>query len=154
MNVQDQSWCQSKAHCLACRTDAEFRASLFAAKKAPGADFDCPKGFTAETAPQPQVAPPGAGTQLKALLQSFGIGAEAGCGCWAMATRMDREGLDWCQENIPLIVIAMIGEAEKRQWVKYLPWKERGARWFVERAIASAQNNLAKGETVTKCFNA
>jgi hypothetical protein len=43
--------CRHRNHCVDCRTNAKFRASLFQLKRVPSANFTCPYGITVETAP-------------------------------------------------------------------------------------------------------
>lgn len=82
----------------------------------------------------PPAAPPkpvgrGLGTELTKLLASLGLAGEAGCGCKAMAKRMDEWGLGGCKVN----------EAEILDWMRAahakLGWRERLA--VVGRAVGS-----------------
>ncbi len=76
----------------------------------------------------------GPGTELKKLLYSVGIVAEKGCSCDGHAAEMNRQGVEWCAENIATIVGWMREEATKRG----LPFIEVAARWMVRKAIRRA----------------
>ena len=89
----------------------------------------------------------GAGTELKSMLKSwFGIEANFGCSCNAMARKMNTNGPDWCEgAGLVEIVAAMRAEhakrREKRQTV--LPWSDYGARWLVRVACQRARSRLS-----------
>jgi hypothetical protein len=59
----EHSFCKSRLMCRDCRTLPTFRQSLVNARLVEVRDFECPHGFTAETAPAP---PPPAGTVPRA----------------------------------------------------------------------------------------
>lgn len=88
---------------------------------------------------EPHHEKPGAGTELKKLLESIGIVAKPKCGCDAMARRMDREGEEWCREHWEEIVDVMEKEAHRRK----LPFMRIVGKRLVMLAVKrSLQNNL------------
>jgi hypothetical protein len=57
MKTWIESHCKSRAHCLECRNDANFRASIVKAGMATERDFECPEGAKigqTENLPQPK----------------------------------------------------------------------------------------------------
>jgi len=101
---------------------------------------DCHTGSPAS----PPVQESGPGTELKALLKNwFGITANLGCSCNAMARRMNSNGPDWCEgPGMPEILKAMRGEHSKRRAKRQtiLPWSELGAKWLVRVACQRARS--------------
>jgi len=90
--------------------------------------------------PEPPAPPPhGPGTELKKLLATVGIAATPNCSCNARAAEMDRQGADWCEENIETIVGWLREEAEKRG----LPFLDIAGRLLVKRAIRNARKAAA-----------
>ena len=85
----------------------------------------------------PQVFVPkgGCGTELKKILLSIGITDLPGCSCNATMAKMNAEGPEWCEKNIELISSYMAKEADKRGWMKFIPFKNQGARVLVKLAI-------------------
>lgn len=77
----------------------------------------------------------GPGTELKKLLASLGIKPEKNCACNARARVMDRQGCDWCEQHIDVIVGWLREEAEKRR----LPFLDAAGRILVRRAIRNAR---------------
>ena len=45
--------CRLLVHCLACRTDARWRASIVHVGLATAPEWECPRGYTAEIQPVP-----------------------------------------------------------------------------------------------------
>lgn len=84
----------------------------------------------------PPTEPRGPGTELKRLLESFGITAGPNCACRAMMLRMDLHGPAWCEGHIDEIVAVMVKEAKRRDWMRLLPGKVFAAEALVRRAIA------------------
>lgn len=78
----------------------------------------------------------GPGTELKRLLSTFGIAPKPGCKCIARAEEMDRQGCDWCESNVPLIVGWLREEATKRG----LPFIDAAGAMLVRRAISNARS--------------
>lgn len=100
----------------------------------------CRKAKCQQKAPPPK-PPGGAGTELKAILATFGVDAGPSCGCGSHAAMMDAYGLGWCRDNIEQIVTWLVDEAKKRGWVFAPRW---GARRLVKRAIRNAERKGAK----------
>lgn len=84
----------------------------------------------------------GPGTELKAMLRSWGFEANLGCSCNAMARKMNSMGADWCEgDGLGEIVNAMRGEHAKR-WQRgktLLPWSDLGAQLMVRLACRRAR---------------
>lgn len=77
----------------------------------------------------------GVGTELKKLLAKIGITATPTCSCNKRAQFMDEQGIDWCKENIDLIVSWLREEAERRR----LPFVDFAGKLLVKRAISLAE---------------
>ena len=78
----------------------------------------------------------GPGTELSKLLKMIGINAkEKGCGCRSHAKRMDREGPQWCRDNIETVLGWLQTEAKKRK----LPFVKAAAKQVVLLAIRRAE---------------
>lgn len=87
------------------------------------------------------ITPRGVGCHLKRLLARTLLLGQGTCGydeCDAHAATMDRNGPDWCAENIDTIVGWMRVEAKKRR----LPFSVRGAQLLVRVAIRDARRDL------------
>jgi hypothetical protein len=82
----------------------------------------------------------GPGTELKKLLKAIGLTASASCDCNARAKTMDKNGAEWCQDNIETIVGWLREEAAKRG----LPFVDVAGRLLVKRAIANARKAAGK----------
>jgi hypothetical protein len=87
--------------------------------------------------PEPVVKPmgEGPGTELKKLLKFFGIEASEGCACNQRAIEMNDKGVEWCAENVDVIVGWLHEEAAKRS----LPFSHLAASLLVRRAISNAR---------------
>lgn len=86
--------------------------------------------------PHPKQLPPsGPGTELKTMLGKLGIKPQGGCGCESYAAEMDKNGVEWCEQNVDTIVGRMRKEAEKRK----LPFVDAAGRMLVKRAIKKAR---------------
>lgn len=112
----DQAGCQQRVSCEGCRTSRAYRETLVVRGLVSDADFACPYGFTAEDYPERKEVAAGPGTDLKRLLAKLGITPTAGCGCDALARRMDAMGIEGCREHFEQIVDEMTVEAQKRGW--------------------------------------
>ena len=78
----------------------------------------------------------GAGTELTKLLKFFGIeSTEKGCKCKSRAAKMDKNGIEWCSNNIEKICNWLQEESQKRK----LPFLRTAARVIVLRAIRNAR---------------
>jgi hypothetical protein len=98
-----------------CRGDAETRWNRDGIKK-----------------PRPMGGP---GSELKKLLSRAGITATPNCSCNTRAAVMDRQGCDWCEQNIDTVVGWLREEATKRG----LPFLDVAGRLLVKRAIRNAR---------------
>lgn len=78
----------------------------------------------------------GPGTQLKRILETFGITAQSGCGCDSMVARMNRWGVAGCREHLPEIVAHLEHEAKARGW--RMPLLRGGATVLVRLALWKA----------------
>ena len=78
-----------------------------------------------------------AGSELKALLSSIGITSSPTCSCNSRANEMDRNGCDWCEQNIDLIV----GWLREEATIRGLPFIDIAAKILVKRAINNARRN-------------
>lgn len=77
----------------------------------------------------------GVGSQLKKLLGNIGITAGPSCPCHKNAQTMDDNGIDWCEQNISIIVEWMRESARQRR----LPFIEYAAKILVKKAIKNAR---------------
>jgi hypothetical protein len=88
--------------------------------------------------PEPPAPPThGPGTELKKLLARVGIVATPDCSCNARAAEMDRQGVDWCEQNVDTIV----GWLREQATARGLPFFDLAGRMLVRRAIANARRN-------------
>ena len=81
----------------------------------------------------------GPGTELKRLLSAAGISASPGCACLARAAEMDRQGVEWCEQNTDLIV----GWLREQAAARGLPFLDVAGRLLVRRAIRNARKAAA-----------
>lgn len=80
----------------------------------------------------------GVGGTLKTMLAAIGISA---CwGCIDLARRMDDWGPDGCEENMPEIVKIMQQNADRRNWARFVPFKEQGSELLVHIAIVKVRD--------------
>ena len=78
----------------------------------------------------------GPGTELASLLKMIGINPkEKGCSCKSHAKRMDKEGPQWCRDNIETILGWLQTESKKRK----LPFIKQVAKQVVLLAIRRAE---------------
>ena len=82
----------------------------------------------------------GPGSQLKKILSKVGITATPNCSCNARAAMMDTQGIEWCEENIDMLVDFLRTEAAKRK----LPFIDAAGRALVKMAIKRAKKNIDK----------
>lgn len=82
----------------------------------------------------------GAGTELKKLLKKIGIMASPNCSCNAKAQLMDKNGIEWCENNIDTIVGWLREEATKRKF----PFIDAAGELLVKRAIRNAKKQQSK----------
>ena len=80
----------------------------------------------------------GAGAELSKILRSLGGFKHVdGCRCAERAREMNKNGVDWCSENIPLIVSWLEEEAARRNYS--FVFSEIGATGIVKLAIHRAR---------------
>lgn len=150
MNWVDSKPCRHRTHCVDCRTSQKFRAFIVKNGLATDLDFTCPYGITPENAAaaKPDLinfrTPPrgqtGAGTELKKILEGFGIKT---CGrCAQHAAQMDRNGIQWCKDNKPMIITWMMDEARRRG----TPFIKSGAQIILNVAIRKAERSERQAE--------
>lgn len=75
----------------------------------------------------------GVGSILKGLFAKIGIHSCWSCVDWAK--RMDAWGPDGCEANMAQIVSAIEENASKRNWARFIPFREQGAELMVRIAI-------------------
>ena len=96
---------------------------------------ECEAATTKRSLPMPTTTT-GPGTELSKLLKMIGINAkEKGCSCKSHAKRMDREGPQWCRDNIETVLRWLQTEAKKRK----LPFVKAAAKQAVLLAIRRAE---------------
>jgi len=79
MNWTSSAHCTSRAHCLACRNDPAFRASIVKAGMADTKDFACPHGAQigqTEKLPQPKR---GLGDLIEAAVKPIAVALKLDC---------------------------------------------------------------------------
>ena len=95
---------------------------------------ECSNTRKAKTMPTTKTTGPG--TELANILKILGIDArEKGCSCRSHAKKMDREGPQWCRDNIETILGWLEKEAKKRK----LPFIKTAAKQVVLLAIRRAE---------------
>jgi len=80
----------------------------------------------------------GVGGTLKQMLRSVGV--KACSNCTNLAGRMDAWGPDGCEEHMDEIVSEIGTNANQTKWMKYLPFKDLGAKSLVQLAINEVRN--------------
>lgn len=106
-----------------------------------GARFRSPHPNVFHVCAPPEVRPSsGPGTELKALLASFGIKATSGCKCNSMARQMDSWGPDESLKHIEEIVDVMQETAKSRK----LPFLRLAGRKLVRVACNRARKKSAQ----------
>ncbi len=87
----------------------------------------------------------GAGTELKNLIAKFGLKPGLNCKCGQHIREMDRQGVDWSEQNIPVITGWLREEAQRAK----LPFTEIGAKLLIRKAIANAKKKQNKETDMT-----
>lgn len=87
------------------------------------------------------------GSELKKLLSKIGINATPTCSCNKRARIMDDRGIEWCENNIDVIVDWLREEATKRK----LPFIDMAGRILVRRAIKNAKRYYPPGDGGGDC---
>jgi len=88
--------------------------------------------------PKPKVStsiPEGAGTEVKRLLAKFKLNPAPGCKCNSRMNIMNKNGPDWCEQNIDTIVGWLREEADRAN----LMFNTIAAKLIVRRAIHNAR---------------
>lgn len=57
----------------------------------------------------------GPGDSLAAILKKIGFKSTSSCACNAHAERMNKEGIEWCKNNVPLIASWLKEEANRKK---------------------------------------
>lgn len=128
--------------CIVCNNTAHMPVEL-AGEQWPALlahiQQNCP--HTAIAKPDEVTAPTnGPGSFLKKYLGRIGITSTPNCSCNAKAKHMDTMGIEWCEQNLDIIVGWLKEEAEKRR-LPFVPWP---TRLLVKKAIAAAKKAVAK----------
>lgn len=79
----------------------------------------------------------GPGTELKALLHSFGITSDVQCGCTDKAHAMDLWGIEGCKEHRAEIIGWLQEAAKAKGWAAQVA-AMAGSGWLVDTAIQRA----------------
>jgi len=85
----------------------------------------------------------GAGSELKNMLSWLKIATEnKGCSCNARANFMDRNGANWCLDNIDMIAEWLKQEYEKRkangELSKFIPYSNMGVKMLIKKCAKKA----------------
>lgn len=78
----------------------------------------------------------GPGGHLKRICEAFGQEMTAKCGCSNHASQMDRNGADWCRQNVGLIV-GWLDEERQRRGLSCL-----GLAWCLVRRLPGAASRV------------
>jgi len=89
--------------------------------------------------------PNGPGSILSGMLSTIGIKSSENCSCRRHAIEMNKNGPDWCENNIDTILSWLREESEKRK----LPFIESIAKMLVKRAIAMSRKLLQKDQLIS-----
>lgn len=92
------------------------------------------------TADNQRVASRGVGDILKAMLSSIGI--QACFGCQNLQHKMNSWGPDGCEEHMPEILEFMEENAQAKNWMRFIPFREAGSKALVKMAITKARGGL------------
>lgn len=119
----------------------DFAESL----KTADAEGDCVSVLlpnTASAESSPAKVQTGPGTELKRLLLHYGIKAADTCYCESRAAEMDRNGADWCEENMD-VILGWLREAATAEGMKieaeplFIP----AALELIRDAVAAARHS-------------
>lgn len=77
----------------------------------------------------------GAGTELKKILETFGIKSTATCSCNQRAKTMNENGIEWCKNNKDTILSWLQEESLKRN----LPFFKFAGKRIINLAIQRAE---------------
>ena len=84
--------------------------------------------------------PNGPGSILSGMLEALGIKSSPTCSCKRRAILMNKNGPDWCEENLEEILGWLQEESVKRK----LPFVKTVAKMMVQRAIKKSRRLIAK----------
>ncbi len=82
------------------------------------------------------------GSQLESLIPDWAVKNKSGCGCSDMAARMDKYGINWCEDNKNTIVAHLMAQSEHLiPAFKLVPktMKKLIAEQLVNKAIENAR---------------
>ena len=85
--------------------------------------------------------PYGPGTILASMFSAIGIKSTPTCSCRRHALEMNKNGIEWCEENVSTICGWLKEECEKRK----IPYVDTVARMVVNRAINKAKKYKETG---------
>ena len=91
-----------------------------------------------------QIQSLGPGTHLHRLLAAFGVRPGSGCDCEDRMAKMDRQGVDWCRENLDVIADWLVEEARERQFLNVLTRMAPGVAHIAARRLIWQAIVLAK----------
>ena len=87
----------------------------------------------------------GPGTHLHRLLAAWGIATRHQCHCEDRVAEMDRQGPQWCSENLAAIADWLLGEARERQFLGVLTRIVPGAADVAVRRLVWQAIVLSEG---------
>jgi hypothetical protein len=87
--------------------------------------------------------PYGPGTILSSMIKKFGIHITPDCSCMKRALSMNKEGPDWCEQNIDKILEWLKEESKKRK----IPFIGPAAKILVQQAIQKSRKMLQSNVT-------
>ena len=79
--------------------------------------------------------PYGPGSILASMFSMIGIKSTPTCSCRKHALEMNKNGIEWCEENIPTILGWLKEECNKRK----IPYVETVAKMMVNKSISKAK---------------
>lgn len=82
------------------------------------------------------------GTELSKLIPDWAVKNKSSCGCSDMAARMDKYGINWCEDNKNTIVAHLMSQSEHLiPPFKFVPaaMKKIIAEQLVNKAIENAR---------------
>lgn len=85
----------------------------------------------------------GVGTELKLLLQRWGIHSSDDCSCMDNARRMNQNGPEWCEKNMELITDWMEAQSKERPIAKFF-FSRFAAKKMIELAIRNWNKKSSK----------
>ena len=79
----------------------------------------------------------GVGTELSRIFSWFWFQADAGCNCKHYANEMNKNGIEWCKNNLPTIM-GWVKEGAAKQGIDFGKIQETGAKMAILLAIKRA----------------